>query len=713
MSDNELVADPPPPTGAAGLRIATLNLGPGGLTKCQANLQTWMVVHSINVMHLQEVRNVEAETGKKGRRLEWKDIMKNFPEYSLIHNGRIKADRQGRIAATKVDSSLTRWLNVLPINTQRGPAPPCLRSRVVAARLHIPGNDAVTVANVWMPDSSKSRSAQKEAFLHLKDMVGEWRGQCEHVHIARDFNTTAIFTDATPAAEAIARLGDRPTLQATDSELNMWCKEHPLDVELTKDHWPQERPKGQWTCQAVSTDTPVGHFANSFKHDQSELALTSTYFSLLNLFARMLTCITSDVANRYWGVCGRLINDFLCSLLMGVFLLVFSVMTYEINGYGSVISALCAWALFLAITEGVTNGVVPFIEPTARPTFHCIGWLLLWLALLIPLIWIPGMGSMFHMFHSDSGSAAKHAMLFAGSWGLFLLTIALDAFITVRATSNSASDRSGNDGNNDAEHDDSAAMPTACYIATQGPHTPVTPLDDNCMCPKYAHEHLSSAESTLAGHYDYEGQQQQVEDCAEEDNIAIDATSNSGGDPRQDTVTSADSEGNKHDKPLTPPRPHTSRHAAPHYVALEISMLVLFAILHNASAEPIAMLKDFDSRGVGLWATSASSAITTTLDFIVFRDPNHSPVNDTNLCNAFNYDSDDAYPHERAFLGRFSLNNFVYLTDNTANESIVFIDSSAKRSIFCDVDMLCSLRSCSLQAVNCISGKCETTIMGD
>eukprot|EP00281_Chroomonas_sp_CCMP1168_P012646 CAMPEP_0206280760 /NCGR_PEP_ID=MMETSP0047_2-20121206/38753_1 /ASSEMBLY_ACC=CAM_ASM_000192 /TAXON_ID=195065 /ORGANISM="Chroomonas mesostigmatica_cf, Strain CCMP1168" /LENGTH=524 /DNA_ID=CAMNT_0053710849 /DNA_START=134 /DNA_END=1708 /DNA_ORIENTATION=+ len=429
MSDNELVADPPPPTGAAGLRIATLNLGPGGLTKCQANLQTWMVVHSINVMHLQEVRNVEAETGKKGRRLEWKDIMKNFPEYSLIHNGRIKADRQGRIAATKVDSSLTRWLNVLPINTQRGPAPPCLRSRIVAAQLHILGNNAITISNVWMPDSLQSSSAQKEAFLHLKDMVGEWRGQCEHVHIARDFNTTAIFTDATPAAEAIARLGDRPTLQATDSELNMWCKEHPLDVELTKDHWPQERPKGQWTCQAVSTDTPVGHFANSFKHDQSELALTSTYFSLFNLFARTLGGITSDVANRYYGVRGRLINNFLCSLFMGVFLLVFSAMTYEINGYGGAIGALCAWALFLAMTEGAVYGVVPFIEPTAvggvagivgaggnagalacnflmsigqRPAFHCIGWLSLWSALLIPLIWIPGVGS---MFRSDKHNA--------------------------------------------------------------------------------------------------------------------------------------------------------------------------------------------------------------------------------------------------------------------------------------------------------------------
>eukprot|EP00281_Chroomonas_sp_CCMP1168_P013605 CAMPEP_0206216918 /NCGR_PEP_ID=MMETSP0047_2-20121206/2989_1 /ASSEMBLY_ACC=CAM_ASM_000192 /TAXON_ID=195065 /ORGANISM="Chroomonas mesostigmatica_cf, Strain CCMP1168" /LENGTH=602 /DNA_ID=CAMNT_0053639321 /DNA_START=71 /DNA_END=1879 /DNA_ORIENTATION=- len=171
------------------------------------------------------------------------------------------------------------------------------------------------------------------------------------------------------------------------------------------------------------------YFANAFERDQSESALTSTYFSLFNLFARTLGGITSDVANRYYGVRGRLINNFLCSLFMGVFLLVFSAMTYEINGYGGAIGALCAWALFLAMTEGAVYGVVPFIEPTAvggvagivgaggnagalacnflmsigqRPAFHCIGWLSLWSALLIPLIWIPGVGS---MFRSDKHNA--------------------------------------------------------------------------------------------------------------------------------------------------------------------------------------------------------------------------------------------------------------------------------------------------------------------
>jgi NNP family nitrate/nitrite transporter-like MFS transporter len=164
------------------------------------------------------------------------------------------------------------------------------------------------------------------------------------------------------------------------------------------------------------------YFADAFKQNQTEAAQTMTYFGLFNIFARSLGGITSDLANKYFGVRGRLWNQFWCAFLMGVFLLVFSDMTLDKNGYGGAIGALCAWALFLCMTEGAVFGLVPFIEPTAvggvsgivgaggnagalglnflmaigkRPALNAVGWLSLWSAILIPLIWIPGSGSMF------------------------------------------------------------------------------------------------------------------------------------------------------------------------------------------------------------------------------------------------------------------------------------------------------------------------------
>jgi NNP family nitrate/nitrite transporter-like MFS transporter len=175
------------------------------------------------------------------------------------------------------------------------------------------------------------------------------------------------------------------------------------------------------------------YFSTAYNLEQADAGLAASLFGLFNLFARSAGGILSDVLSKSpmfgGGVRGRIWANFFAATPMGIMLIIFSSLTKDANGLGGTLGCLCAWAFFLAATEGTVFGLVPFIEPTAvggvagivgaggnagalmcnftmrigqRPAFNAIGWLSLWTAMLMPLLWIPGVGS---MFRDDSHNA--------------------------------------------------------------------------------------------------------------------------------------------------------------------------------------------------------------------------------------------------------------------------------------------------------------------
>jgi hypothetical protein len=45
------------------IRIATLNVGSGGLRKCLTSVRSWLMAEKMGILHLQEVYNLDAKKG--------------------------------------------------------------------------------------------------------------------------------------------------------------------------------------------------------------------------------------------------------------------------------------------------------------------------------------------------------------------------------------------------------------------------------------------------------------------------------------------------------------------------------------------------------------------------------------------------------------------------------------------------------------------------
>lgn len=183
--------------GAEGIRIATLNLGSGGLRKSLASIRAWALGERIGVLHLQEVYNLNPKKeGRNHRRREWTDVTKYIPEYSLIHgHGGDDPATDRRIVATLVRKSLMQWTTVLPLKMRavyEGPSP--LQGRALAVRLDMPQKEPITLVNVWMPDSSRGLPRQAEAYHELGRMLSVWTSEHKHVLVAGDMNAALYST---------------------------------------------------------------------------------------------------------------------------------------------------------------------------------------------------------------------------------------------------------------------------------------------------------------------------------------------------------------------------------------------------------------------------------------------------------------------------------------------------------------------------------------
>jgi NNP family nitrate/nitrite transporter-like MFS transporter len=175
----------------------------------------------------------------------------------------------------------------------------------------------------------------------------------------------------------------------------------------------------------------VTYFVETFGMAQTDAGFIGSIFGFLNIFARSLGGYWSDLYCIKWGVRGRIWALFQQTFVMGVCLISFSTLTRDGTGIGGMIINLVFWGIFTNMTEGGTFAVVPYVLPTAvggvagivgaggnvgallgnflivmlkgkagpKPArmlmFCCLGWGALASSLLLPCLWLPGIGSMF------------------------------------------------------------------------------------------------------------------------------------------------------------------------------------------------------------------------------------------------------------------------------------------------------------------------------
>lgn len=116
---------------------------------------------------------------------------------------------------------------------------------------------------------------------------------------------------------------------------------------------------GNTTSQLITTTVSSFHDSECSILDQNTASLIASLFGLMNLFARALGGLASDVVYKYRGIPGRLFVHFLCLALEGVMLMVFS----QMKTISTAILVMIFFSLFVQMSEGATYAIVPYIIP--------------------------------------------------------------------------------------------------------------------------------------------------------------------------------------------------------------------------------------------------------------------------------------------------------------------------------------------------------------
>ncbi|KAL3892010.1 hypothetical protein ACJMK2_004250 [Sinanodonta woodiana] len=88
-------------------------------------------------------------------------------------------------------------------------------------------------------------------------------------------------------------------------------------------------------------------------------SLIASLFGLMNIFARALGGVFSDLLYRYLAISGRLIAHIVCLAGEGIMLLVFS----QMNTIPSAIAIMVVFSIFVQMGCGSTYALVPYINP--------------------------------------------------------------------------------------------------------------------------------------------------------------------------------------------------------------------------------------------------------------------------------------------------------------------------------------------------------------
>jgi hypothetical protein len=119
----------------------------------------------------------------------------------------------------------------------------------------------------------------------------------------------------------------------------------------------------QYAC-CFGTELTMNNAASLYFKDKFDLttetaAIIASIFGWLNLFARGLGGYTSDKANAYFGMRGRLWLQTILLVGEGALVLVFA----QTNSLTSAITVMVFFSLFVQAAEGSTYGIVPYVDP--------------------------------------------------------------------------------------------------------------------------------------------------------------------------------------------------------------------------------------------------------------------------------------------------------------------------------------------------------------
>lgn len=93
--------------------------------------------------------------------------------------------------------------------------------------------------------------------------------------------------------------------------------------------------------------------------DQDNASLIASLFGLMNIFARAMGGIYSDILRKHFKLSGRLLAHFTCLVGEGVMLIIFSNMTT----IPSAIGVMVIFSIFVQMSEGTTFSIVPYVSP--------------------------------------------------------------------------------------------------------------------------------------------------------------------------------------------------------------------------------------------------------------------------------------------------------------------------------------------------------------
>merc|ERR1719432_580326 len=105
------------------------------------------------------------------------------------------------------------------------------------------------------------------------------------------------------------------------------------------------------------------HFSDNFDVSPAIAGAMALTFGGMNLFARSMGGILSDLLNQRFAMCGRLWAHFIALAGQAFALFVFGFMTKEL-GVAPAIVVLAIFSIFVNMAEGTSYGIVPYMVPT-------------------------------------------------------------------------------------------------------------------------------------------------------------------------------------------------------------------------------------------------------------------------------------------------------------------------------------------------------------
>ena len=111
----------------------------------------------------------------------------------------------------------------------------------------------------------------------------------------------------------------------------------------------------------MTSPAQATHFRTYFQMAAADASALAGAFGLMNLFARSLGGITSDILFKYVGFRGRIWAQFLALFFEAIFLFCFGLVDNSQPWYVALAVLIC-FSLFVQMAEGTSYGIVPFMN---------------------------------------------------------------------------------------------------------------------------------------------------------------------------------------------------------------------------------------------------------------------------------------------------------------------------------------------------------------